>query len=130
MKEPIARTVYSYYYPETRRLVGQLWREEPHQLYDDAWERDLEGPHLPYLDAWKRWSGVDVSGFPHGYPTNGASEALKDLIMLMPAGARVHVFEGEYEGYARYAQARGMETIVHPRGVEAASAIGYKAGDL
>lgn len=113
----IVKTVYSYYYPETRVIVGRLWRDEPHRLYDKAWEKKTETSHLPFLDAWKRWSGVDVADFPYGYPTNGASEAIKDLISLMPSGARLHVVEGEYEGYARIAECHGIEVVVHRRDV-------------
>lgn len=126
----IVKTVYSFYYPEARSVVGRLWREEPHHLYDKAWEKKPEESHLPYLETWTRWSGVDVSAFPHGYPTNGASEALKDLILLMPEGARLHVFEGEYEGYARFAQARRMPVIVHERDWRRAIPGDFRRGDL
>jgi hypothetical protein len=114
----IVKTVYSYYYPETRDIVGRLWRDEPHTLYDKAWEKETETSHFPFLAAWKDWSGVDVAGFPHGYPTNGASEAIKDLISLMPSGARLHIFAGEYEGYARIAECHGIEVVIHDPDLE------------
>lgn len=116
MTRLVEKTVYSFYYPEVQHCVGQLWREEPHGLYDDAWER-TEGAesHLPYLDAWKGWSGVDVDSLTFGYPTNGASEALFHLIAGMPPCARIHVFRGEYEGYARYAESLGRKVVAHDR---------------
>lgn len=109
----VGKTVISLYYPETRAIVDQLWGEKPHELYERAYEGHQENHHLAYLEAWKDWSGVDVRAFPHAYATSGASEPIKDIILTALPSARLHVFRGEYEGYARIAEGRGMPVIRH-----------------
>jgi histidinol-phosphate/aromatic aminotransferase/cobyric acid decarboxylase-like protein len=114
MRSPnIVKTVISLYYPETRAIVDELWAEKPHELYERAYEGRQENFHVPYLEAWKDWSGVDVRAFPHAYATGGASEPIKDIILLAPISSRLHVFRGEYEGYARIAEGRQMPVIRH-----------------
>ena len=54
------------------------------------------------------------------YPTAGASEGIHALLALHAAhgGAAIHVFEGEYEGYAHTARALGLEVVTHSRDPE------------
>lgn len=113
----ITRTVYSLYYPETKAVVDELWAGRHHEWYERAYEKHQDGMHVAFLEEWKRWSNVDLAAFPNQYATNGASEPIKDLIL--PPG-RLHVFDGEYEGYGHIAVARDMKIVAHERSVDAA----------
>jgi hypothetical protein len=112
------RTVYSYHFPETAAVVDALWASRPRNWYERAWEHD-DRRDLAMLDRWRSWSGVPLDGFDHRYVTHGASEAIKDLTVNVP---RVHVFAGDYEGYAAFAEARDIPIQVHRRDVTAALA--------
>jgi hypothetical protein len=120
LRRVITRTVYSLYYPETRAIVDALWAERHHEWYERAYEKRQDAMHGEFLETWRAWSGLAFGdAFPHAYPTSGASEPIKDL--LVPPG-RLHVFAGEYEGYGAIARERGMEVVVHPRALDAARA--------
>jgi hypothetical protein len=122
----ISRTVYSLYYPETRAVVEDLWLGRHHEWYERAATKHQDAMHLPFLAAWREWCGLGLAdAFPHAYPTSGASEPIKDLIL--PPG-RLHVFDGEYEGYAAIAAARGMQVVTHERSADAARHV-YDDGD-
>ena len=80
---------------------------------------------LVFLDAWDAWVTPKVRGLgelPHCYVTNGSSEAIRETIWnfarLAAAAAKtatLHVFAGEYEGYAAYARAAGVAIVTHDR---------------
>jgi hypothetical protein len=112
------RTVYSFYFPETAEVVDGLWRSRPQGWYERAWQHE-DRRDLAMLDLWRRWSGLNLGGFEHAYVAHGASEAIKDLTV---SPGRVHVFAGDYEGYAAFARARDLEVVVHPRSIAAAEA--------
>jgi Aminotransferase class I and II len=117
----ISRTVYSIYYPETRAVVDELWAERPHALYERNYSKHQDALHHGCLDGWRAWAaaaGVTLgSGFPFHYPTAGASEAIHALMAFQAThgGGRVHVFDGEYEGYAHTAAALGLGVVSHSR---------------
>lgn len=121
----LLKPVHSLYYPETQAVIGELWRSQPHSWYERSYERRQDTVHVAFLEMWKRWSGLNLTAFPHGYATHGASEAIKDLIL--PPG-RLHVFHGEYEGYEKIAEARKMEIVKHVRRADAARN-DYRPGD-
>jgi histidinol-phosphate/aromatic aminotransferase/cobyric acid decarboxylase-like protein len=117
----VTRTVYGIYYPETRRIVDALWAERPHGDYERNYTGRQDAMHRACLERWRAWAGaagvVLGSGYDFEYPTAGANEALHALIALHAArgGRRVHVFEGEYEGYSHVAHALGLEVATHAR---------------
>jgi hypothetical protein len=121
------KTVYSLYYPETRRIVEALWRETPHHLYERNYTKRQDAMHGPFLESWKRFAGaagVELGdGFTHEYPVAGANEGIFALISRLgaeprPSRARVHVFSGEYEGFQHLAAAAFLETRFHSRDPE------------
>lgn len=82
--------------------------------------------HLEWFDEWIRWSApvlaFDAAAFPHRYPTAGASEAIAKIMGEWAARTRqkggsptVHVFEGEYEGFAAFAAAYEIPVVRHDR---------------
>ncbi len=117
----ITRTVYGIYYPETRSIVDALWTARPHHWYERNYEGRQDPMHRPFLERWRSWTaaaGVTLgSGFGHEYPTAGANEAIHALLAqhAVRGGKRVHVFDGEYEGYMHVGRALGLEVVVHSR---------------
>ena len=117
----VCKTVYGIYYPETRRIVDELWASRPHADYEQNYTKRQDPMHRPCLARWRSWSadaGVKLgSSFGHEYPTAGANEGIHALLALHAAGSgkRIHVFEGEYEGYGHIAQALGLEVVQHSR---------------
>src|SRR5262249_46831308 len=117
----LTRTVYGVTFPETRRIVDGLWAERPHGWYERNYTKRQDAMHAPFLARWRTWSaaaGVRLGdGFAHEYPTPGANEAIHALMArhATHGGRRIHVFDGEYEGYTFAAAAYGLEVASHPR---------------
>ncbi len=120
----ITKTVYGLYYPETRAIVDALWASRPHHWYERNYEKRQDPMHGPFLDRWRAWSaGAGVvlgDAFPHAYPTSGASEGIHALIARIGSSTssprpRIHVFDGEYEGYRHIAAAMQLEVCAHHR---------------
>lgn len=133
----VSKTVYSLLWPETSAVTNLLWsrREDLETLYRDPHLKSQDGLHRPFLEEWRQWSGVELGvQFPESYPTNGASEAIAHLIarqasMNQQNQTVLHVFDGEYEGYSRYARAFNLETIVHARDLEILKHAAFRAHD-
>ena len=127
--EGFSAAVYGLVLPETRAMVARLWAERPNELYETPYEDRQDLAHVVFLDAWQAWVGSDVRGlreFPHRYVTNGSSEAIRETVwnLAHDAAARrvdaaLHVFAGEYEGYAAYARAAGIPVVTHDRDASA-----------
>lgn len=113
--------MYGIYYPETRRIVDALWAERPHDWYERNYTGRQDAMHRPCFERWRAWTreaGVTLGdGYAHEYPTAGANEAIHALLALHAAhgGRRIHVFAGDYEGYAYLGQALGLEVVSHAR---------------
>ena len=121
----VTPAVYGLVLPETREIVRRLWAEQPEALYELAYDDVQDEAHGRFLDAWHSWVRPLVRGleeFPHQYVTNGSSEALRESVWSLAAAAaaagrapKLHVFTGEYEGYAAYARAAGITVVSHDR---------------
>jgi hypothetical protein len=117
--------VYGLVLPETRAMVARLWAERPNELYETPYDDRQDLAHVVFLDAWQSWVGSDVHGLhelSHRYVTNGSSEAIRESVWNLAHGAAaerraaaIHIFAGEYEGYAAYARAAGIPVIAHDR---------------
>ena len=117
--------VYGLVLPETRAMVARLWAERPNELYETPYEDRQDLAHVVFLDAWQQWVGSDVHGLrelSHRYVTNGSSEAIRESVWNLArdaavrrSAAAIHVFAGEYEGYAAYARGAGIPVIAHDR---------------
>lgn len=128
------RTVYARVYPETRAVVDALWGERPHHLYADAstgWQDPL-GQEL--LERWSAWAAsrvsLDAGLLPVRHATAGSTEAIRETLALHAVRARsegrvprVHVFEGEYEGYEAQALGYGIDVVRHRREAWASSVL-------
>jgi histidinol-phosphate/aromatic aminotransferase/cobyric acid decarboxylase-like protein len=111
----ITKTVYSLYWPETRLVVDELWKSCPHDLYTEPYTKKQDKEHITFLEKWKEWSGLNMDGFNYAYPTHGASEAITHILASCPKTTKLHVIEGEYEGYQRIAEAFGLRVVVSER---------------
>lgn len=124
--EGLSAAVYGLVLPETRAIVERLWAEQPHVLFEQAYEDSQDATHLAFLRTWREWVSPAVTGldgFRHQYVTNGSSEAIRESVWSLVKDAhdavstpQLHVFTGEYEGYAAYARAAGVEVVAHDRG--------------
>lgn len=117
----MSKTVYSLCYPETESLLKGIWESSHilglHNMYDNTWTKKQDEYHHTFANSFKNWSkpnlAVNWSDFPIFYPTNGASEAIREQIAyLKTKGDKpIFVFEGEYEGYEAIAYAMQMNVI-------------------
>lgn len=129
----VSKIVYALVMPETEQTIDAVLdasseegRQGYHRLFREAWTQKQDAVHLAFFERWIEWTQSivqwDPSAFPFRYPTAGASEGLREAIHDFGARARVegfeptlHVFEGEYEGFAAYARAAGIPTRIHSR---------------
>lgn len=101
-------------------------REPLREMYREAWTQKQDSLHEAFFEAWMEWSrpivALDSAQFPFMYPTAGASEALRAVINDYGNAARaagvepvIHVFDGEYEGFAAFAEAAQIALESHNR---------------
>ncbi len=116
----ITKTVYSLIYPETETLLLKLWEKKPLDLYRRAYEGHQDRVHRTFFESYKNWIKGSVtlpSNFKE-YPTAGSSEAIReslaDFASKCPRG-RIHVFNGDYEGYEALARGYNLEVVKHDR---------------
>ena len=120
-------TIYSLVMPESEEAFAAVTAEPDFfDRYREPWTQKQDAMHEVYFEQWLRWSAPVVSirgeDFPFRYPTAGASEAIFKLIAEFASERRaagrepaVHMFEGEYEGFAAYAEALKLRVVRHDR---------------
>ena len=132
----ISKIVYALVMPETECTIDAVLdgdcqskdegRERYHSLFREAWTQKQDQVHEGFFKRWKSWTDSVVffeeSSFHFVYPTAGASEGLREAIHAYGVASRkrgttprIHVFEGEYEGFTAYAIAAGIEVQTHSR---------------
>lgn len=121
----VTPAVYGLVLPETRAMVRRLWAERPDALYECAYDDVQDAAHGVFIEQWRRWVASSVRGlgeFKHSFVTNGSSEAIRETVWDLAATAKeagttpnLHVFAGEYEGYAAYARAARVNVVTHDR---------------
>ena len=129
----VSKTVYALVMPESEAVAnaviadnGTQAREDLLDMHRAAWTHKQDATHEEFFSTWQGWSSpivsADWSAFPHIYPSCGASEALREAINAYGTKAFaegrkpvIHIFEGEYEGFAAYAQAAHIEVKTHRR---------------
>jgi hypothetical protein len=120
-------TIYSLVMPESEQaLIAVMSEPDLLDRYREPWTQKQDSMHEEYFEHWLRWSApvVAIRGeeFPFRYPTAGASEAIFKLIAEFESERRaagrqptIHMFEGEYEGFAAYAEALKVRIVRHDR---------------
>lgn len=111
------RTVYSYRFPEVRRLVSDLTREFPHEVYMRSTrpEGGLDDFHESVIDSvvdFYRASAPRLPEFKFRYPTSGSEEGIREVLTLLQTNGtrKIYVWEGDYEGYKEVGRTRGIAT--------------------
>lgn len=123
----ISHTVYSLIYRETQAVNEALNFSLSPELYGEPWTGKQDEIHEEFFKVWADYSSP-VTGmnftqlselFPHYYPTNGSSEAIREVIAQIGTSKNpeeyIVVFEGEYEGYRAYANSYGVRVVEIPR---------------
>ena len=126
----VSRPVFACLWPETRAIAERLWAALPlglaERLYGEPYLGGQDLLHEAFLEGWLAWRrGVvsfDAAEFPHRYATAGSSEAIRECLAHFAVTrwrrARppvLHVFDGEYEGYAAVAEGYGVRVERHER---------------
>ena len=126
----VSKPVFDCRWPETRDIAARLWNELPgnlgERLYGAPYLGGQDRLHERFLDRWLEWRRgfvtLDASGFPHRYASAGSSEAIRECIAQYSVDRRsagreavIHTFDGEYEGYAAYADAYRVRMVRHDR---------------
>lgn len=117
--EAVSKTVYSAVWPPTEALVRQCMAHETEAMLDRhrlAHTKVQDSLHREFFTAWRQYAAatvdVDVVQFPHQYPCNGSSEAIREIIHTAVWNQQdLVVFDGDYEGYEVIAAIAG--TRVH-----------------
>lgn len=107
--------------------LDELRENNVFSRYREPWTQKQDALHQEWFDLWTRWASpivrFDEEEFPNRYPTAGASEGIVKL-MAEHLGrcnrdgvpAEIHMFEGDYEGFAAFAgEGLGMEVVRHRR---------------
>lgn len=133
----VSKTIYSLTYPEVKEVAKTMYhRPELREVHDHTWTGSQDKYHDMFLDTWTDWAGANLGNlhrYNYRYPTNGSSEAIRDVITMISCRnypsknrdgehimrdgeTRIHILEGEYEGYAAYASAYNVQMVVHSGG--------------
>lgn len=101
------KLIYSFQYPEARSVLNSLWKQEPHFLFDNNYLKAQENKEKEFFSLWKQWSSPVVTHnqeLKYFYPTNGSSEAIREVIyQLKNRKRRMVIFKNDYEGYKAFA---------------------------
>lgn len=109
------RAVYSYYFPEIRKLISEITRDFPHGEFLKSINPGLDDYEKPIIEKMIKFYKKDVEGFDgfeYRYPTNGSSEGIYHLLSRIKAEdaeAPIYTLEGEYEGYRECAAGLGLK---------------------
>ena len=125
LKLGACKGVISLIYPETTQIQTKLWKSNPLDLYTDSYLDKQDPYHIDFFHAWLKWSSPVLKlnrKLTHFYPTAGSSEAIRDAICYIVCRSlkdkktyKLHVFEGDYEGFRAYANAFNVPLVVHNR---------------
>lgn len=109
------KSVYSYYFPETRKIIDGLVKNYPHEIFLQSINPGLDDYHIPVIENYiKHFESQtpDLKNFPYKYVTAGASEGIFHYLAKIASSDSkklLYVLEGEYEGYAGYGQNLGLK---------------------
>jgi|CXWL01.1.fsa_nt_gi hypothetical protein len=125
------KAVYSYYFPEVRRIIDSITSAYPHETFLQSVTPGLDDYHVPVVSSYLRHFENQLphlETFLHQYVTAGASESIFHLLARISAFERekpLYLLTGEYEGYAGYGANLGLqfESVAEPENL-----IGRKPG--
>ena len=109
--------IYSYYFPEVRRVIDEVTKDFPHDVFLKAISPGLDNFHVPVIEKYIKFVSRDLPGlenFEHMYVTAGSSEGIFHILVhlkMKDPKTRIYVFKGDYSGYKKYAEYLGMEVF-------------------
>ena len=111
-------TVYSYRFPEVRRIITELTSPFPHEVFlrSTSPPGALDDFHEPVIDKVLEFHAASVphlKDFGFRYPTSGSEEGIREVMTSLQAQGvkQIYVLEGEYEGFKAVGETRGMKTV-------------------
>jgi len=124
----VMKTVYVPCDPDVAAVKLALARQEERvlKMYENPHYRCQDVLHHEFFNTYAAWSrpavNIDLNAFPHRYPCNGSSEAIRETIAYHAScererghEPRIHILSGDYEGYRAYAEAHDVAVIEHAR---------------
>ncbi len=124
----IMKTIYVPVHPRVTEIKIELGRaaERTVNMFQNPHRRQQDLMHEMFFETYGDWSraalNLDLPSFPFQYPASGSNEAIRETIAFhasqsQTAGQepRIHVFEGEYEGYTAHAQTHNVTIVKHSR---------------
>ncbi|MEK6758103.1 MAG: aminotransferase class I/II-fold pyridoxal phosphate-dependent enzyme [Nanoarchaeota archaeon] len=111
------RTVYCYYFPEIRKIVDEVVKNYPHEIFLSSITPGLDNFHIPIIDKFIQYHKKlvpNLNDFPFKYFTEGSRQGIFHFLVELKCkepNAKIYVLKGEYEGYKEYAIRIGVEII-------------------
>jgi histidinol-phosphate/aromatic aminotransferase/cobyric acid decarboxylase-like protein len=109
------RAVYSYYFPEIRKIISDITKDFPHGEFLKSISPGLDDYEKPIIQKMIKFYEKDVvgfEGFQYRYPTSGSSEGIYHLLSRIKKDdpeSPIYTLEGEYEGYRECAAGLGLK---------------------
>jgi hypothetical protein len=103
------RTVYCYYFPEIRKIIDEVVRDYPHNVFLSSIIPGLDDFHVPIIEKFVKYHEKIVPGlnnFPFKYFTEGSREGIFHILVKLRCeepNIPLYTLKGEYEGYKEYA---------------------------
>lgn len=111
-------TVYSYRFPEIRKIITELTNPFPHEIFLKATNPPgaLDNFHRPVISKILKFyknSVPHLKDFKFRYPTSGSEEGIREIMTYLQSKnvKKIYVLKGEYEGYKAIADSRHMQTV-------------------
>lgn len=117
------KTIYGLRLPEFNQVVSDAMKSDVIlKRHEKPWLKYQDDYHETFRETYIDWTEPlfkdQLDSFDYFYPSNGSSEAIKDVIKTFktntPNGI-IHVFDGEYEGYEAYAKECDTLIMSHDR---------------
>lgn len=112
------KAVYSYRFPEIRKIITELTSPFPHEVYLRSANPEgcLDSFHEPIIGKIiDFYSGYvpSLRGFKFRYPTSGSEEGIREIMTSLQGRGvkKIYAFKGEYEGYREVGRTRNIEAI-------------------
>ncbi len=109
-------TVYSYYFPEVRKIIDELVKKYPHDVFLKSVKPGLDDFHVSIINQYLDFQAQSIPhlrDFSFRYPIAGSEEGIREVLTFLQAKGvkKIYVLKGEYEGYKAVAETRCIETV-------------------
>lgn len=109
------KSVYSYYFPEVRKLISEVTKNFPHEEFLKSVTPpgldDFEKPVIEKMKEYYKEEVVGLNDIEFVYPTAGSSEGIYHLLTRIKTETPekpIYTLVGEYEGYRECAAGMGL----------------------